>query len=223
MFGKKLPEGSTISAEVRLRIGAGHPLTAWSGSPTTPDHDVIEDISRNTIVSKYLYKAIARGKLKQDEMGAVPIPAFLCALEDNVQIEEHKIEIVLMLVSGDGDGPNPAVMFDKMFSIYSAAMKDLSSLHNMGIIESQKTLSVTAAQSAKILEAAAEPMTKTLGIMEQAYNHESKRADAAADAIVRMLIAKGQDKQTDLVDDLVRLAGIAPILLSVIEKLKGTK
>lgn len=234
MFGKTLPDGSAITAQIKLRLGSGHPILAWSGAPNTKDEQVIKDISSNENISKYLYRAIGKNKIKPDEYGSVIVPAYLLAVDDEVTIEEHQIEMTLTMVSPEKSDTGQSAIFDKLFAVYSSAMEKmavshvqgiekLSQQYSQGMVEAHKTLAATATQSAKMMEAAVEPFNKTLAMMSEAYTHESKRADAASDAVVRMLNAKTQAKPDDLVDDVVKLIGAAPMLVTLIDRLKGGK
>lgn len=216
MFGHKFEDFSDISVEIKIRQGAGHPVTAWEGSPKTPDHEVIGDISRSVHVIKYVKKAISKGKLKEDDMGNVEVPAFLCVKQGKDQTEEHQIKFVLPLPGADSDPADISLLLiEKIASILANTFQKLND-------ESQKSLQATVNNLAKIIEAA-NSGTK------DAMKHESERADAAHKAIIDLLTNNAANaNKTDWVDDFVKIIGTGPALIAFIERLidklpKGAK
>ena len=241
MFGKDLPDSTTISVAIKIAVGRGHPLMAWTGAPKTPEQDIIEDISRNTSVTRYLYKAIDRGRINPDELGCCQVPAYLCVLEDNQQIDETPIQLTLNLSPPKEDLGNPAVLLEKMFSMYAqaidkitvsstSAIEKVASSHSTTMSEAHKVLGVSSAESAKllaasaqessrILAAAVEPLKAQMALIDKSHAHETTRADKATDAVVRMLNSETKGK-SDIVDDFIKLLGAAPALLALVEKAK---
>ena len=60
-FGKELSEGSDVTIQVRFGLVTGRRLIAWSGTALATEDQIIEEISSNPAVAKYLQKPIERG------------------------------------------------------------------------------------------------------------------------------------------------------------------
>jgi len=254
MFGYDFPNSSSHTAQIKFAIGRGHPFLAWTGSTQTPEHEVIEDISRNSAAIAYINKLQERNKIKVDECGLCRVPAYLVLLEDSTVVMEHPIELIINPVT-PSEVTTPSAMFDKLFSMYSnaigqitaasaTALKDTAikaqeaftsnAIESAKVLqkaheslastaaESAKILQASAAEASKILSAASGTMEKQLGLIKDAYTHESTRADLASDAVIRMLNSDKTDGKA--MDDLLKLVGAAPAILAMVEKLqKGAK
>lgn len=223
LFGKEIPDSPNISVSIKIAIGRGHPILAWTGNPKTPEQDIIEDISKNNAVSRYLTKAIERGRISVDELGACVVPAYLCIIEDNKPGYEEPIQLTIHFSQPKEDFASPGVALEKLFTLYSSSIDKITSASTSAIektsVESAKILQQSATSSGQIMQAIVEPFKASLGLVDKAYTHESQRADKASDAVIRLLNSDTKDK-SDIVDNLVKLAGAAPMLLAMLKELK---
>ncbi|MBL9002894.1 MAG: hypothetical protein JNJ46_01540 [Myxococcales bacterium] len=237
LFNCDVPDGSDVTIQVRLGILAGRRLIAWSGPPGTSEDQIIEEISNNSAVARYLQKPIERGKVRPDEYDCVTVDAYLTALEGERITTEHKIKISFPLPTSVSDPHSAHVQMERMFAQFSAAMSSIVSQATQSITqvtqhashllsdankslgqtqaEGAKVLQVTAEHSAKLLESVAQPFNKTLDMMQQAYTHESTRADRASDAVIRMLNAKEHTESAT--DSLVKIVTVMPTAVTAIK------
>jgi len=237
LFSKDLPDGSDVIIQIRLGLVTGRRLIAWSGTTSANEDQIIEEISNNPAVARYLQKPIERGRVKPDENDCVTVEAYLVALDSERILNEHKIKITFALPIVANESFSPAVQMERLFAQFSSAMTTLVSQSTQSIntitqhssammldankvlghtqSEGAKVLQATAEHSAKILEAVTQPFTKTLEMMHTAYTHESTRADKASDAVVRMLNAR--EPTESATDSMVKLITVAPSAVSAIK------
>lgn len=239
LFGKELSEGSDVTIQVRFGLVTGRRLIAWSGTALATEDQIIEEISSNPAVAKYLQKPIERGRVKPDENDCVTIDAYIVALDGERILNEHKIQITFALPIYRNEPPTAAIQMERLFSQFSAAMAAIVSQstqtisqitqHSTSLLneankalgntqaEGAKCLQVTAEHSAQILQAVIQPFNKTLEMMHAAYNHESTRADKASDAVVRMLNAREPSEST--ADTVVKLVGVVPAAVTAVKSI----
>lgn len=80
----------------------------------------------------------------------------------------------------------------------------------------QKAIVASAGESAKIIQAAVEPLKSSFALVEKAYQHESTRADKASDCVIRML--NDRDKEDSSLDEATKMVTLATSALALLEK-----
>lgn len=123
--------------------------------------------------------------------------------------------------TGNSDHANPMTLLERLMTLMFEQQREMPNQVARLLKEVTDTgkvaLQTSAAESSKILQAAVEPLKAQMALIEKSHNHETTRADKASDAVIRMLNNPDKDKSST-VDDLVKLVGAAPAILTILEK-----
>jgi len=161
MFGKVIPEGPSILVEIRLALSKGWPVTAWKGSGKTPEADVIDEIARSNNIMQYINKAAERGRIKADELGTCLVPAKLLVYNDKEFLFDDTIEFVLSLASPREDLMNHGVVLEKLFAMYTASLKEITSAATASLTAASAALKEVAGSATTAVQQIAESHSKT--------------------------------------------------------------
>lgn len=229
MFGRKIPDSASISVDIKIAIGKGRPLIAWSGAPTTKDAEIVSDLSTNPLVRRYLDKHVQKGTLKKDENGSITFPAYVVIVdEENDTSEEYKTEITVFGVQDIATiSQNPESQ-----AIFAAFLEaaDRITISNTETARSlntqlQTTIRATVESVPKIITAssqiiqASNPVTlEQLKMIQDIAKAETARANDATEAAFTLL--KDNEKKKDIgLDDVIKAVSATPELISAINKL----
>ena len=113
-----------------------------------------------------------------------------------------------------------ARMLKDVIEANKLAMQETAKMLQQSAIESAKIIQQSAIEAAKITAAASEPIKTSFTLVDQAYKHESTRADKAADAVIRILNAETKSKEDDSIDQVSRIVTAGAGILTLLEKSK---
>lgn len=229
MFGHKVPDSSSITVNIKIAIGAGRPLIAWSGSPSTKDAEIVADLSIKPIVRRYLDKHIKSGRLKRDDNGSVTFPAYLVVIDEETgTTDEYKIEITVYesdeLAALTANPETQALflaMSESLDRIQQSNAESIRSIH----AEFQSTLKATVESVPKIIAsssqiiAASNPVTlEQLRTITDMAKAETARANDATEAAFTLM--KESDGKKDIgLDDVIKAIAATPELINAVHKL----
>lgn len=125
------------------------------------------------------------------------------------------------LIEQQKEMPNMmARMLKDVIDANKLAMQETAKMLQQSAIESAKIIQQSAIEAAKITAAASEPIKTSFTLVDQAYKHESTRADKAADAVIRILNAETKSKEDDSIDQVSRIVTAGAGILTLLEKSK---
>ncbi len=107
MFGLKIPSGADTVVQIRLTVSRGRPPVVWQGSPDHSDDAVTADLLAKQNVAAYLWAALNRGKLQEDDLGFAHIPARVVAMRHGEIVFAERVSIPLMMPPRASPTPTP--------------------------------------------------------------------------------------------------------------------
>lgn len=229
MFGRKIPDSSSISVDIKIAIGKGRPLIAWSGSPATKDAEIIQDLSGNPYVRRYLDKHVQNGRLKKDENGSITFPAYVVVVdEENGTSDEYKTEITIFPIQdllSIGQNPESQALFtafldaaDRVTISNAETAKSLQKEMQSTIRTTVESVPKIIAASSQIIQASNPITLEQLKMIQEIQRAETARANDATEAAFTLL--KESDTKKDIgLDDVIKAVSATPELINAVNKL----
>lgn len=223
MFGKRVADSASIVVTVKIAIGKGRPVIAWSGTAAAREADIVAEVSANPSVRRYLDRQVKAGRLKPDESGTLTVPAYLIISdEENNTVDEYKIELTLFREDVMDDIAKDDAL-RVIFEAYSQGMSNLNQFANKGVhtvaATAMGTLNTVAASVPTIIEKSAGIAERQLQIIKETVEAERLRANEATDAVLRCVETDKQKADNSAIEDVVKTLIAAPAALEAIKKL----
>lgn len=223
MFGKRVADSASIVVTVKIAIGKGRPVIAWSGTAAAREADIVAEVSANPSVRRYLDRQVKAGRLKPDESGTLTVPAYLIITdEENNTVDEHKIELTLFREDVMEEITKDDAL-KVIFEAYSQGMSNLNQFANRGVstvaVTAMGTLNTVATTVPTIIEKSAGIAERQLQIIEKTVDAERLRANEATDAVLRCVDTENKNASSSKIEDIVKTLIAAPAALEAIKKL----
>lgn len=136
MFGLRIPNGADTVVQIRLTLSRGRPPVVWQGSPDDSDDAVTAGLLAKQNVAAYLWAALHRGKLQEDDLGFTRIPARVVAMRHSEIVFDERVSIPLMMPPRNSPAPPPSYQ----------AQRDVLAIVETALNTMQRNASETIAQ-----------------------------------------------------------------------------
>lgn len=217
LFGIPVPEGAT-KASIKPSLGArGNSKALWQGALDRDgcfieETDIITEVADNSSFWQYIDLQVQAKRLTQKDPCAWSFK-LLISFEDQAGIksesavtsEEH--EFFRRTVTASASPQDQA--FNRLIGLMEKFAVEIPKTAMAAIAETGK-------QSAACVAASVEPLKVTIEQNNKAFEAERVRYDSSIKLAMRMLESKNQ---TNVFDDVAKLAPFAPFVKPLVDKL----
>lgn len=223
LFGKRVPDSSALTAQIKIAIGAGRPLIAWSGSTGAKDADIVADLSMSPTVRRYLEKQIKLGRIKKDDNGTITFPAYLVIIDENQeQTDEYKIELTIVdpndiakaVTNGDDEG-----IVTKYLEAIAQIECNRQDTFRSQIEAQHASFKATVDSVPKIISASVPIITEHLRMTQSAMEADRIRANDATDSVVMLLQKMNKGGDDISLDSVIKAISNLPGAIEAVARL----
>ena len=223
LFGVPIPDGA-VKATVKPALGRGQSKAMWQGSIErdgchVDECDIISEVAENAGFWSYLDLQIQAKRVNPPKDGAWPFKV-LVSFEDQAGIKTDAVtsteEVEFFRRSGASAASQSEQAFNRLLGMLEKLHAETMEHHEKMASAALKTIEETGKQSAAIIQASATPMQALVEANNKAFQQERDRYDSSIKLNMRMLEKR---TETNVFDDVAKLAPLAPFLKPVVDKL----